>query len=81
MGMAGNSFSFVLKYGLYSERYGTLASCSWTSILLREAGGRVMYWARASRVLEEEAGIFTDMSTEATVGPTRHSLCEALVDQ
>jgi hypothetical protein len=71
--MAGNSFSFVLKNGLYSERYRTLASCrpqrcallpakgSCTSILLRETGGRVMYWARASRVLEE-AGIFTDMS-------------------
>ena len=53
--MAGNSFSFVLKNGLYSERYRTLASClpqpcallpakgSCTSILLRETGGREMH--------------------------------------
>jgi hypothetical protein len=73
--MAGKSFSFVVKYGLYSERYRTRASCSSTSILLREIGGRAIYCARASRVLDETAGLppgyarlpakgnLTDMST------------------
>jgi hypothetical protein len=64
---------------LYSERYRTLGSCFSTSILPRETGGRVMYWARASRVREEPAGppaglcpaagyeIFTDMTADPTI--------------
>ena len=43
------------KYGLYSERYRTLAACSSTSIFFSDTGGRAIYCERASRALEEAA--------------------------
>jgi hypothetical protein len=52
----------VRKYGLYSERYKTLAACSSTSTFFSDTGGRAMYCERASRALEEAAAIFTDRS-------------------
>ena len=61
--MAGNSRESVWKYGLYSERYSTLPACSSTSIFCSDTGGRAIYCARASRALEEEAGILTVRST------------------
>ena len=50
------------KWGL-SDCYRTLPACSSTSIFFSNRGGRAMYCARASRALEEVAGILTERST------------------
>jgi len=84
----------VPKKGLYSERHRTLPEWSSTSIFLSDTGGRAplagvrpavglgMYWARASRALEEVAGIFAERSTlKTTVGPVKHVLRKSLVDE